>query len=338
MDERDPLHYGTEVDIGPNARTYMLEMVGRDRDVLELGCGAGAMTRVMAEYGCRVVGVELDPVAAEHARPAADDVLVGDLADLDLAAKLGDRTFDVLVFGDVLEHLPDPVTVLRNALPLLRQDGSIIISVPNIAHGDVRLALLAGRFEYTPIGLLDSTHLRFFTKSSMLDLLRDAGLVALEIRRAEVPLFSTELDLDPAAYDPSIVEQLREDVEAQTYQFVVRAVPADWHEDLRKLADRAEAADQEAERLRAERVELNRRLDEVLDEVGRLRVSEAEARLHMAVLTTKVMDLEGAADAIAMMRMSRIVRWTRPVRHAVRRLRPRRGRGSEPDASPDSTP
>jgi SAM-dependent methyltransferase len=282
------------------------------------------MTRAMAAIDCKVVGVEVDPVAAEHARKFADHVLVGDLATLDLAAELGEGRFDVLVFGDVLEHLADPLDALRRTRPLLRPGGHVVVSVPNIAHGDVRLALLSGRFEYRPLGLLDSTHIRFFTWDSLRELLRDAGLVAVEVRRAKLPLFGTEIELDPAAYDPAVVERVRSDDEATTYQFVVRAVPADEHEELRILAERAEAAEAEANALRAERNGLTRHLDEALDEVARLRVSESDARLRLDILHAKTRDLEASSDMIAMMRASRIVRLTRPVRHAVRRVR-RRG-------------
>lgn len=326
MSTDDSPRYATDADVvigPPNAHTFTLEMVGADRDVLELGCGAGGMTRAMAEIGCKVVGVEMDPEAAEHARPFADHVVVGELSTLDLAAELGEGRFDVLVFGDVLEHLPDPLTALRRTRALLKPGGHVVISVPNIAHGDVRLALLRGRFDYGPLGLLDATHIKFFTWDSLREMIHDAGLVAVEVRRAQLPLFGTEIELDPAAYDPAVVEQIRSDDEATTYQFVVRAVPADEHEELRILAERAEQAEADAKALRAERTELLRRVDEALDEVGRLRVSESDARLRLDILHAKLIDLEASSDMIAMMRASKVVRWTRPARHAVRRVRHR---------------
>lgn len=324
MEASDSLRYALDVEIGPpNAHTFTLEMVGADRDVLELGCGAGAMTRVLSEIGCKVVGVEVDPVAAEHARAHADQIVVGDLTSLDLAAELGEGRFDVLVFGDVLEHLPDPLAALRGLRPLLRPGGHVVISVPNVAHGDVRLALLAGRFDYAPLGLLDATHLRFFTWDTLRLLLHEAGFIAAEVRRARLPVFGTEIDLDPAAYDPVVVEQVRSDDESTTYQFVVRAVPADEHEELGKLVDRAEAAEAEAKALRAERSQLTRRLDEALDEIGRLRVSESDARLRMDILTGRIRDLESAVDTVTMLRASKIARWTGPPRRVVRRVRRR---------------
>jgi SAM-dependent methyltransferase len=318
----DELRYALEVEIGPpNAHTFTLEMVGAERDVLELGCGAGAMTRAMAEIGCKVVGVEMDPVAAEHARPHADQVVVGDLVTLDLAAELGEGRFDVLVFGDVLEHLPDPLAALRKLRPLLRPGGHIVVSVPNVAHGDVRLALLSGRFDYASLGLLDATHLRFFTWDTLRTLLQDAGFVSVEVRRARLPLFATEIEVDPAAYDPAVVEQVRSDDESTTYQFVVRAVPADEHEELAQLVARAEQAEADAKALTTDRARLTRQLDEALDEIGRLRVSESDARLRMDILTDRIRDLESAVDTVTMLRASKIVRWTGPPRRMARRVR-----------------
>ena len=322
MEAQDQLRYALEVEIGPpNAHTFTLEMVGAERDVCEFGCGAGAMTRAMAEIGCKVVGVEIDPVAAERARAHADQVVVGDLVTMDLGAELGEGRFDVLVFGDVLEHLPDPLAALRATRSLLRPGGHIVLSVPNVAHGDVRLALLAGRFDYAELGLLDRTHLRFFTWDTLRTLVHDAGFVAVEVRRAQLPLFGTEIELDPAAYDPAVVEQVRSDDESTTYQFVVRAVPVDEHVELAQLADRAEAAEADAHRLRVEQAQTSRRLDEALDEVGRLRVSESDARLRMDILTGRIRDLERAVDTVTMLRASKIVRVIGPPRRLARRIR-----------------
>lgn len=324
MDSSDRPQYALEVEIGPpNAHTFTLEMVGPDRDVCEFGCGAGGMTRALSEIGCNVVGVEIDPIAAELARSAADHVVVGDVATMDLAAELGEGRFDVLVFGDVLEHLPDPLAALRATRSLLRPGGHIVLSVPNVAHGDVRLALLAGRFDYADLGLLDSTHLRFFTWDTLRNLLREAGFVALEVRRAQLPLFGTEIELDPAAYDPAVVDQVRSDDESTTYQFVVRAVPIDEHEELDRLAARAEAAEAEVHRLRGEHAQATRRLDEALDEVGRLRVSESDARLRMDILTGRIRDLESAVDTVTMLRASKLVRVIGPPRRVVRSIRRR---------------
>lgn len=174
--------------------------------------------------GCRVSGVERDPVAAEVAEKVLDEVLVGDVAELDLVGHFGKESFDVVVFGDVLEHLADPVAALRKVRPLLTGSGSIVASIPNVGHGSVRLSLLLGRFDYRPLGLLDSTHLRFFTRGSVHQLFRDAGFTPVDVRRTTAGVFDTEVSLRREDFDEGVVDAVEGDPDSTTYQFVLRAV------------------------------------------------------------------------------------------------------------------
>src|SRR5207249_3528300 len=133
------------------------------------------MSAVLRErLGCTVTGIEVQSTAAEVARESADRVIVADAEELDYAQVFASERFDVILFADVLEHLRDPELVLRRVRRLLEPRGSIVASIPNVAHGSVRVALLGGEFRYTPNGLLDDTHLRFFTKDSVLALFEDA--------------------------------------------------------------------------------------------------------------------------------------------------------------------
>src|SRR5262249_20965582 len=153
--------------------------------VLELGCATGYMSSVLRDQGCQVVAIEIDPEMAERARGYCERVIVGDLDAIDLSRELGDDRFDVVVAADVLEHLNDPSRVLSPLKPFLRPDGYLVASLPNIAHGSVRLSLLAGQFVYGQRGLLDRSHLRFFTRGSLEDLFEDAGFVIGSIDRQE---------------------------------------------------------------------------------------------------------------------------------------------------------
>ena len=135
-----------------------LEPGGR---VLEIGCASGALTEHIQAMGCAVVGVERDPAAAEKARSFCEDVLVGDIEVLPL--DLEPTSFDFLLLLNVLEHLVDPPATLRRLLPLLRPTGRAVVALPNVAHWSVRLRLLFGRFDYEDSGILDRTHLRWFT-------------------------------------------------------------------------------------------------------------------------------------------------------------------------------
>jgi 2-polyprenyl-3-methyl-5-hydroxy-6-metoxy-1,4-benzoquinol methylase len=146
--------------------------------VLDVGCASGGLLAALdAEAGHRE-GIELDPVAAAAARAHADAVHVGPVDEVDVA----EAAFDVVVLGDVLEHLPDPHVALERAQRWLRPDGRLVISLPNVAHWTVRLGLLLGRWEYRDRGILDDTHLRFFTRSSIEDLFAGSGFVIDEVR------------------------------------------------------------------------------------------------------------------------------------------------------------
>src|SRR5439155_8955550 len=156
----------------------VLSLIAPGTRVLEFGCASGYMSAVLrSRLGCLVTAIEVDPVAAALARRQADNVIEADVETLDYARAFGAERFDVLLFADVLEHLRDPQAVLRHARPLLAAGGVVVASIPNVAHGSVRVALLEGEFRYTPIGLLDDSHLRFFTRASVTSLFEDAGYV-----------------------------------------------------------------------------------------------------------------------------------------------------------------
>lgn len=222
------MKYDAEVDLrNPNtSHALLVQLVGRDKRVLDVGCAGGHLGRALQVQGCRVAGVESDPEAAEAAAQVlADGVVSGDVTELDLVGHFGKERFDVVVFGDVLEHLADPVAALRDVSPLLVDTGFVVASIPNVAHGAIRLALMQGRFDYTPLGLLDATHLRFFTRGSVHQTFRDAGLQPVEMRRTTAGLFDTEVPLRREDFDEAVIEAVECDPDATTYQFVVKAVP-----------------------------------------------------------------------------------------------------------------
>jgi 2-polyprenyl-3-methyl-5-hydroxy-6-metoxy-1,4-benzoquinol methylase len=151
------------------------EMIGHDKDVLELGCATGRVTRHLAErLACRVTGVEFDPQAAELARPFCERLIVGDLeADATLCEAAG--AYDVILAGDVLEHLREPARVMAALRSSLKPGGTWVISVPNVAHWSVRKELLRGRFDFTDTGVMDRTHLRWFTVKTLSEMIEEAG-------------------------------------------------------------------------------------------------------------------------------------------------------------------
>lgn len=153
----------------------LLEWIGEGKTVLEVGCSTGYVSRLLAERGCRVSGVEIDPVAAERARLHCQEVLVLDMNSPLWMEGFSGRTFDVVLLADVLEHLVDPWRTLHEIAGLLDRTGAVVISLPNIAHFVTRLRIALGQFNYTPTGTLDHTHLRFFTIKTARELIESAG-------------------------------------------------------------------------------------------------------------------------------------------------------------------
>jgi 2-polyprenyl-3-methyl-5-hydroxy-6-metoxy-1,4-benzoquinol methylase len=155
------------------------------RRVLDVGCWQGAFGAALKERrpGTVVWAIESDADAASVAASRLDRVIVGSFPSD--APK--DERFDVVTFLDVLEHLVDPWEALRRARELLKPDGAVVAAIPNVRHFQVLLPLLVGgRWEYQESGLLDRTHLRFFTRLTMLDLFATSGYCVDEIDPANV--------------------------------------------------------------------------------------------------------------------------------------------------------
>lgn len=255
--------YDFEIDpASGSTHALVLRMTGEGRHVLELGPATGYMTHRLREQGCTVVAIEKDEAMAAQAAEHAERMIVGDLETLDLSAELNGETFDVILAADVLEHLRDPLSVLRRLRPFLAEEGAFVISLPNVAHGSVRLALLEGRFPYAERGLLDETHLRFFTRQSVDELLDEAELALVEIHHQRLELDASEVSFDPQTIPPALLQELERDPDALTYQFVLRALPLETpglralQSRLRRLAEQVADYEQTKQKLEAENARL----------------------------------------------------------------------------------
>jgi len=224
-----PLQDLTEEGLDENhSLRKMLRLVGENKRVIDFGCATGYFSQLLAKKGCRVTGVELNPDAAKFAEQYCEQVIVADLDLVPLAEILPGHTFDVAIFGDILEHLRDPWKILKETQQLLNSEGYVVASLPNIAHGAIRLALLQGRFEYTALGILDNTHLRFFTRKTVEDLFERSGYFLDIIDRTKLSVFSeTPLipQIDKNVFNREIVKQIEQDEEAETFQFILRSFP-----------------------------------------------------------------------------------------------------------------
>jgi SAM-dependent methyltransferase len=271
-------------------------MVGWNQRVLELGAASGHVTRALVAQNCRVSAIEYDGDAARDLNGIAERVVVGDLNDPATLAGYS-AEFDVVLAGDVLEHLLDPQAVLDRMAKLIVPTGRVVLSLPNIAHADVRLSLLRGRWEYKSWGLLDRTHVRFFTLKSVRDLVRQAALRIVALERVRVPAFESELAVDRDTVPTAVLDEVLADPESETYQFVLTAVPGDT--DL-------------------ETADLSAKYQELLDEHHRLRVELTQRSL--ALERERARRLVAEKD-VARLQATRLFRYTRGLRKFYGALR-----------------
>jgi len=205
----------------------VVRLVGRDLRVLELGCASGHMSRVFQSRGCRVTGIEMDPKTADAARQWCDAVHVLNLESPDWPVVFdGAPPFDVVVAADVLEHLRDPRDCLAKVRRLLRPGGRIVLSTPNIAYGGVVAGLLQGRFSYRDTGLLDSSHVHFFTAHSLKAILADEGFVLEHLSPVEAESDHPEFADLWQSLPSGMREQIESAPDARVFQWVASAAKA----------------------------------------------------------------------------------------------------------------
>ena len=283
-------------DAENNTHAYCVALVGHNKSVLELGCATGHVTRAMVDRGCKVVGIELDAAAATVAETWAERVVAGDIDRGEVWDQIDDESFDVVLCGDVLEHLRDPLDALRSAVRKLKPDGYVVTSLPNVAHGDVRMLLLGGSFRYREVGLLDRTHLRFFTLETIRELLRDAGLLVVDTKRVVVPLFGTELEVERDGIPQATVDGILSDPEAETYQFVMKSVRDNGSQAVADLADRLGALTASSEIVRRDLQEASALNVSLREQVRRLRDHIDAMDGHVAGLENTIGHLHHALD------------------------------------------
>jgi 2-polyprenyl-3-methyl-5-hydroxy-6-metoxy-1,4-benzoquinol methylase len=145
--------------------------------VVDIGCGGGAMGRLIKEKfpGTRVIGIERNPHAAEHARQYLDTVICDDLDKIEIGDHIGEAEIDTVLLLDVLEHLYDPWSTLRRIRSWLQPAARVLASVPNVRNLATLDELAGGRWDYRENGVLDISHVRFFTRATLLQLFEETG-------------------------------------------------------------------------------------------------------------------------------------------------------------------
>ena len=152
----------------------IIHFVGQNKHVLDVGCSEGLLSKKMKENNCCVVGIEQNREAAQIADEYCQDLIIGDVQSINLDTKY-ENYFDIIIFADILEHLGEPSDVLERFKKYLKDDGSLIISLPNISNWKIRLQMLLGNFDYNEYGILDNGHIRFFNEKTMKKMINNSG-------------------------------------------------------------------------------------------------------------------------------------------------------------------
>ena len=181
---KDSMHTGlpSDVDYFHSISKIIFGMIPEGTRVLDVGCSTGRLgERLRNERSCFVAGIEVNHNRSELARTRLDFVLAEDVEHIQ-ELPFATESFDVVVFADALEHFKSPESVLLNISRYVKQTGFGIFSIPNVANWSLRLKLLLGRWDYKERGLLDSTHLRFFTLKNARRLLTECGYRVVRTR------------------------------------------------------------------------------------------------------------------------------------------------------------
>ena len=158
---------------------------GANLKILDVGCATGYLAKELQKKGHTVYGIEANAEAAKEAKKYCNKVLVGDIETIKISFN---ERFDVIIMGDFLAHLKNPEKILEKLGLFLKEDGYIIASTGNIANIHTRLMLLFGKFDYVERGILDKTHLRFFTLNAFCRLIENAGFYIAVIDSTPIPL------------------------------------------------------------------------------------------------------------------------------------------------------
>ena len=209
MTEKLPYDFDLRLNDPVSTHAVQFQLIPEEAKVLDVGCHTGILGAALKERkSCEVIGIDNDERAMAVAGERLDGVRFVDLEEEGWSDKLiayGVRDFDIVLFGDVIEHTREPMQILAEARALLKSNGKVIVSLPNVANLRVRLGLLFGKFDYEDSGILDKSHLRFFTLKSARELAVNAGYRIVEERYSGYSLPKWLIDLMPALFAVNII-------------------------------------------------------------------------------------------------------------------------------------
>lgn len=216
------IKYDVPLNLGENANMHLLvEKIKPNSRVLEFGPATGRLTRYMKEeLECEVYIVEIDSEAYQISQNYAKHGICGDIEDYQWIEMIQGVEFDYIIFADVLEHLRNPKKVIDTVKSYLKQTGSILVSIPNITHNAVILQLLNNRFDYKKTGLLDNTHIHFFTKDTCREMFESCGYYMAECNGTFAEPYNTELKMSFEGLPKSVEHYLASRDYSNLYQII----------------------------------------------------------------------------------------------------------------------
>lgn len=215
-----------DADSGP---ARVVRIVGEDKRVLEIGAGPGSITKLLTSVSnCRVTALDIDAESVKKLAPYCEQAYQADLNNAAWPEILDrEKKFEVLVAADVLEHVYEPLVVLKTMKGFLNEDGYMVISLPHAGHSVIHACLLEEDFEYGDSGLLDRTHIRFFGIKNIQKLFEDAGLKIVHAEFVVRNPEHTEFSKRWARTSQELRSVLARNPFGLVYQVIVKAVPDD---------------------------------------------------------------------------------------------------------------
>ncbi|MBN1617752.1 class I SAM-dependent methyltransferase [Candidatus Dojkabacteria bacterium] len=219
-----------DLDNSNDSLSIIYNWVAESTRIIDMGCDSGSLCKLLKENKkCEVYGLEINKSVAQKAQKICKKVWTNSL-DEDITFDLIKEKFDYVIFADVLEHTVNPSRILMNTKKILNPNGEILISIPNIAHQSIRLELLNGSFDPELTGILDNTHLHYFTLKSFSDILKESGYIIVEKKYVErdVPreIIKSMLENVGLKISSRFVNKLS-DIQSQAYQYIFRVKPSD---------------------------------------------------------------------------------------------------------------
>lgn len=227
---RKEMKYNFELDLeSENALNKIIKNIHRKSTILEFGPANGRMTRYLKEHlECQVYIVEYNEEAAKQAQKYCEDFLIDNIENFGWIKKWENIKFDYMVFADVLEHLSNPQKVLYCTNQLLKEDGKVLLSVPNVAYNSLMINLFNDTFEYTSIGLLDNTHIHLFAYNDLERMCENAGYSPVCRDAVYSMVGENEVDVNYNMVRPEVADFFRGRKNGDVYQYVYMLQKKSW--------------------------------------------------------------------------------------------------------------